>query len=124
MDVFPEAWSGMGPRTSRLKHSVGIIAMGYAMEIAYAIYGCRSREEFASKLECLAQDNICAWTSGTWYFSADEVRGWDRLQNTPPDIRMLSEYVVRIVKEQGIRPGSSADVEQRSLNLKTDKETL
>jgi len=124
MDVFPEAWSGMGPRTSRLKHSVGIIAMGYAMEIAYAIYGCRSREEFASKLECLAQDNICAWTSGTWYFSTDEVRGWDRLQNTPPDIRMLSEYVVRIVKDQGIRPGSSADVEQRSLNLnKTEKET-
>ena len=32
------------------------------------------------------------------------------LQNTPPDIRLLSNYLVRLVRDQGVRPGS--DLEQ------------
>lgn len=109
MDLFPEAWIGMSPRTSRLKHSVGIIALGYAMEMAYAFHGARTREDFREKLNCLTADSLCAWTSGTWVFSEEEHRLWDRLQNTPPDIRMLSDYLVRLVRDQGVRPGSDLE---------------
>jgi DGQHR domain-containing protein len=119
MDLFPEAWIGMGPRTSRLKHSVGVIALGYAMEMAYAVHGARTREDFRDKLKCLTVDGLCAWTSGTWVFNREESRTWDRLQNTPPDIRLLSDYLARIVRDQGIRTGS--DLEQ--LRLETKEQT-
>lgn len=110
MDLFPEAWIGMGPRNSRLKHSVGIISLGYAMEMAYALHGARTREDFRDKLKCLTLTGLCSWTSGTWVFSSEESRTWDRLQNTPPDIRLLSDYLVRLVRDQGVRTGS--DLEQ------------
>lgn len=106
MDLFPEAWIGMGPRTSRLKHSVGVISLGYAMEMAYAVHGARTREDFRNKLKCLTADGLCAWTSGTWVFNREENRPWDKLQNTSPDIRLLSDFLVRLVRDQGIRVGS------------------
>lgn len=117
MDLFPEAWIGMSPRTSRLKHSVGIIALGYAMEMAYALHGARTREDFRDKLTCLTADGLCAWTSGTWVLSDEERRPWDRLQNTPPDIRMLSDYLVRLVRDQGVRPGSDLERARASLHI-------
>ncbi|WP_420566405.1 DGQHR domain-containing protein DpdB [Thalassobaculum sp.] len=106
MDTFPEAWIGMTPRTSRLKHSAGIIALGYAMETAYAVHGARDRTGFADKIACLAEGDICCWTSGYWILSPNESRMWDRIQNTQPDIRLLSDFLVRIVRDQGIRAGS------------------
>jgi len=109
MDVFPEAWIGMGPRTSRLRHSVGIIALGYAMEMAYAMHGARTRADFREALQCLTVDGLCSWTSGTWVFSREESRPWDKLQNTPPDIRLLSDYLVRLVRDQGVREGSDLE---------------
>ena len=39
VDLFPEAWFGQTPRTSRMKHSAGITALGFVMEIAYAVHG-------------------------------------------------------------------------------------
>ena len=109
MDLFPEAWIGMGPRTSRLKHSVGIIALGYVMEIAYALHDARTRSDFQARLRCLTTEGLCAWTGGTWVFGTEERRPWNQLQNTPPDIRMLSNYLVRLVRDQGVRPGSELD---------------
>ena len=110
MDIFPEAWIGKGPRTSRLKHSVGIIALGYAMEIAYELHGARTRSDFRDTLNCLTVDGLCAWTEGIWIFSKEEWRLWNQLQNTPPDIRMLSNYLVRLVRDQGVRRGSELEV--------------
>ncbi len=110
MELFPEAWIGLGPRTSRLKHSVGIISLGYAMEMAYALHGARTRSDFRDTLRCLTTDGLCAWTSGTWVFGKEERRPWNQLQNTPPDIRMLSNYLVRIVRDQGVRSGSELDI--------------
>ena len=109
MDLFPEAWIGMAPRTSRLKHSVGIIALGYVMEIAYALYDARTRTEFQATLRCLKAEGLCAWTTGTWVFGLEERRLWNQLQSTSPDIQMLSNYLVRLVRDQGIRPGSELD---------------
>ena len=42
----------------------------------------------------------CAWTDGTWYFDVTDVRQWDRVQNTQPDIRALSNHLVKIVRDQ------------------------
>ena len=109
LDLFNEAWIGYGPRTSRLKHSVGIISLGYAMEIAYFEHDARIRSEFKESLQCLAEDNICAWTHGMWIFKRNELRKWHQLQNTQPDIRLLSDYLVRVVKDQGIRKGSDLE---------------
>jgi DGQHR domain-containing protein len=102
-DVFPEAWEGMTPKTSRLVHSVGIIALGYCMEIAYALHGARDRASFKEALGCL--EPFAAWTSGHWNFPSD-FRPWNKIQNTPPDIRLLSDFLVRIVRDQGMKNGS------------------
>ena len=108
-DVFPASWIGHGPRQSRLKHSIGIIAMGYAMEVLYSIHGARTRQEFAEKLSCMTEEGACAWTSGIWYFTEQEMRPWDRIQNTSSDIRLLSDYIVRLARDQGIREGGVLD---------------
>ena len=86
------------------------------MEMAYALHGARTREDFRDKLKCLTMDGLCAWTSGTWVFNREESRNWDRLQNTPPDIRLLSDYLVRLVRDQGVRSGSDLDQLRASLN--------
>ena len=100
VDLFPEAWIDKTPRNSRLKHSAGIISLGFVMEIAYSKFGAKTRSEFREVLECLRQKNVCAWTDGTWYFDVTDVRQWDRVQNTQPDIRALSNHLVKIVRDQ------------------------
>ena len=100
VDLFPNAWIDRAPRNSRLKHSAGIIALGFVMEIAYSKFGAQSREQFRDVLECLKLKDVCAWTEGTWYFDPTDVRRWDRVQNTQPDLRSLSEHLVRIVRDQ------------------------
>ena len=96
-DVFADSWEGMNPKTSRLVHSAGLIALGYAMEVAYALHGARDRQGFADTIRCL--EPYAAWTSGHWSFPT-EFRPWDKLQNTAPDIRLLSDFLVRIVRDQ------------------------
>ena len=100
MDTFPEAWIGQAPRSSRMKHSCGIVALGFVMEVAYTMHGARNRDQFHEILTCLRQEKVCAWTSGTWYFSPTDIREWDKIQNTSPDIRILTEHLVRVVRDQ------------------------
>ena len=38
---------------------------------------------------------MCRWTSGIWELSHDDHRRWNELQNTPRDIKVLSDYLVR-----------------------------
>ena len=102
VDLFPDAWFDKTPRTSRLKHSAAIICLGYVMEVAYSLHGAKTRSEFKEVLRCLTLDNACAWTDGTWYFEVSDVRRWDKIQNTQPDIRVLGEHLVRIVRDQNI----------------------
>jgi len=100
MDLFPDAWVGKAPRHSRLKHSSGITALGFVMEVAYTMHSARTREDFREILACLRHDKVCAWTSGTWYFSATDIREWDKIQNTSSDLRILTDHLVRIVRDQ------------------------
>ena len=97
-EVFADDWDGMTPRTSRLVHGAGIVAMGYVMEVLYARGDAHSVEDFSNGLQCLR--NVVHWREGTWKFSEDDERAWNAIQNTSGDITTLSNHLVRIVKRK------------------------
>ncbi|MGJ7523397.1 DGQHR domain-containing protein DpdB [Variovorax sp. LT1P1] len=94
--VFGPEWTGMTPRTSRLKHGAGIVAMGFVMELLYSAEGATTRDQFASALRLIRP--YTAWTSGQWNFSSDDICPWNGIQNTPADIDVLANHLVRLTK--------------------------
>ncbi|ADB29944.1 DGQHR domain protein [Kribbella flavida DSM 17836] len=95
--TFPEAWS-LPPRKSRLSHGVGIQALGYVMD--HLTDGIPARElptlDLGKPLARLK--SVCAWTSGVWEFGNGESRRWNGLQNTPSDVRLLSNHLLRSIR--------------------------
>ncbi|MFD3536062.1 DGQHR domain-containing protein DpdB [Streptomyces sp. NPDC058664] len=96
-DTFSDAWK-LPPRQSRLTHGVGIQAMGFVMDTL-------TDDMPAEKVDCDAVRNavlslmpVTAWTSGMWRFADAEQRRWNGLQNTPNDIRLLTNLLVRTVR--------------------------
>jgi DGQHR domain-containing protein len=91
------AWD-LPPRKSRLTHGVGIQALGYVMDAltegvpATEIPG----EDVDKKLTHLK--TVTAWTTGTWRLTSDDERKWNGLQNTPNDVRLLTNHLVRAIK--------------------------
>jgi hypothetical protein len=63
-------------------------------EISYELReeGVPSHRVFCEHLTLVAGE--CHWTSGAWPLARDDVRRWNELQNTPRDIRALSDYIV------------------------------
>lgn len=94
--VFGSEWNGMSPRTSRLKHGAGIVAMGFVMELLFSQEGARTRKHFEDGLRLLKP--FTAWTSGQWEFSSDDICPWNGIQNTPSDIDALAHHLVRLTK--------------------------
>ncbi len=96
--VFPEAWDAP-PRRSRLVHGVGVVALGSLMdEIAYRLDAALpTEEEFGAELRRIADD--CAWTGGFWQFGVGDRRRWNELQNTPRDIKTLSDHLLRSYRQ-------------------------
>src|SRR3954471_122205 len=97
-ETFPEAWD-VSPRRSRLVHGVGIVALGCLMdEITYHLReeGIPTARRFEEQLRLIAPD--CAWTGGVWKFRASDKRRWNELQNTPRDIKTLSDHLVRLYR--------------------------
>ncbi|HVA25918.1 MAG TPA: hypothetical protein VMW62_16185, partial [Chloroflexota bacterium] len=93
--VFGDAW-GLPPRRSRLMHGVGIVSLGFVMDtIAERLLPEQTPtlEDFTHDLELLKP--ACSWTSGHWYFAEHEERKWNELQNTPKDIKLLTNYLLR-----------------------------
>jgi len=95
--VFADDWIGQTPKTSRLVHGAGIIALGYVMDYLNSVTGATTRDEFVQGLRLLKSKT--AWSSGEWDFG-DERRRWNGLQNVPADIRQLSMYLVQILKRR------------------------
>ena len=93
--VFPDAWHGHKPKTSRLLHGAGIQAMGDVMEVLAQRVDARSVDDFQVGMECLKDKT--AWTSGDWELG-DEVRRWNSLQNVNRDVALLKHYLVGILK--------------------------
>lgn len=95
--IFSEDWVGKTPKTSRLIHGTGIIALGYVMDYLNSVTGAASRDEFASGLRLLKGKT--AWSEGEWEFGAER-RRWNGLQNVPTDVRQLSLHLVQILKRR------------------------
>jgi DGQHR domain-containing protein len=95
-DTFPDAW-GLPPSQSRLMHSAGIAALGDLMDRIAARANTRKgrREYFAAELGRIKKD--CAWTTGRW---KDLDREWDEIQNTPQDIKVLSQTLVQLYAQR------------------------
>ena len=93
--VFPEAWYGQKPSSSRLLHGAGIQAMGDVMEVLAQRVGARSTDEFQGGLQCLK--GRTAWTEGEWELGG-EIRRWNALQNVNRDVALLKHYLVNLVK--------------------------
>ncbi len=92
-ELFPDAW-GVPARRSRLSHGVGIAAMGFVMDALTEDASLRDMSTAISPLRLLAGS---PWTSGTWQFGTEE-RRWNSLQNTPNDIRLLTQHLLTIVR--------------------------
>ncbi len=90
--IFASDWDGKTPKTSRLVHGAGVVAMGYVMEELQASTGAVTREEFANGLRLLK--GRTAWSEGEWVFG-EERRRWNGLQNVPADVRQLSMHLVQ-----------------------------
>ena len=90
--VFAEDWEEKTPKSSRLLHGAGIIAMGYVMEALHISTGAEDRDSFAQGLRHLK--GRTAWSSGEWVFG-NERRRWNGLQNVPADVRQLSLHLVQ-----------------------------
>jgi DGQHR domain-containing protein len=93
--TFRDAWDGHTPKTSRLVHGTGIVAMGYVMETLNSATNAVERDEFAAGLRPLVGRTF--WTKGSWDFGVER-RSWDSIQNVPRDVRQLSMYLVQVVK--------------------------
>ena len=100
--VFNSEWVGMSPKTSRLTHGAGLVAMGFVMELLHSNSGATTADEFMPGLELLKEHT--AWTSGQWHFGVDDVRSWNGIQNTPSDIDLLANYLVRSLKRSLRKP--------------------
>ncbi|AXT85128.1 hypothetical protein C6I20_07995 [Aeromicrobium sp. A1-2] len=94
--VFPEAWE-LAPRKSRLTHGVGIQSLGYIMDSLTDGLPVAELAGLDIRRRIMALAPTCAWTTGTWNFGEDDRRRWNGLQNTPSDIRMLTNYLVRLL---------------------------
>jgi DGQHR domain-containing protein len=93
--VFSNEWEDHTPRTSRLVHGAGIVAMGYVMEELHR-RGADTSDEFRRGLGCLV--GRTAWTVGDWDFGGGDHRHWNAIQNTSRDIAILAQHLVGIVR--------------------------
>lgn len=105
--VFGSEWVGMTPKTSRLRHGAGIVAMGFVMEFLYSSEGVTTQAEFEGHLKLLKE--YTAWTSGQWRLAPYDERPWNGIQNTPSDIDLLTNYLVRSMKRALRKPRQVAN---------------
>jgi DGQHR domain-containing protein len=87
--TFPEAW-GLPPRRSRLTHGAGIAALGFVMDHLTEGVALAEVGQASSKIGVLTG---AAWTTGEWAFPTGS-RRWNQIQNTPNDIRLLTDFLM------------------------------
>ena len=100
-NTFINDWVGHTPKSSRLIHSAGIVALGFVMELIVARDAAVTREEFEHGLQALK--GRTAWTSGYWHYSNKEQVAWNSVENTPRQIMGLAQHLVSAVR-QASRP--------------------
>ena len=95
--VFADDWNGHTPKTSRLVHGAGIMALGYVMDLLAELDDARDEADFLRGLEVLS--GRTAWTSGEWHFASGERRHWRSIQNINRDIVLLAQHLIDIVRQ-------------------------
>lgn len=95
--MWPIEWK-LIPRKSRLTHGVGIQAMGYVMDALTEGFDADKlpSARLDRKLEPLHE--ISAWTSGHWVLGSDDTRRWNGLQNTPNDVKLLTNALINALR--------------------------
>lgn len=96
--IWPTDWD-LPPRKSRLLHGVGVIGLGYVMDAISDRDWARPPDEpdvFIPGLRTL--EPHCRWSSGYWQFGPHDERKWNDLQNTPGDIRLLTNYLIATLR--------------------------
>lgn len=103
--VFADDWEGHTPKTSRLVHGAGLVAMGYVMDALAFDHGAGTVDDFARLIEPLR--GRTAFTRGEWEFS-DQRRLWNTIQNNGADYHLLSTHLVNLVRRpRGLRLASA-----------------
>jgi DGQHR domain-containing protein len=98
--TFPDAW-GLPPTQSRLMHGAGLRAMARLMDrIMLTVDAGHKDAETHVRRELAKVAPFCRWTEGHWEELGVD---WDALQNVQKDIRMLSNYLVRLYLQQSHR---------------------
>jgi len=106
--AFPDAtWDRHTPKTSRLVHGAGIVAMGHVMDLLYQVEGADTCDGFRRGLASLVDRT--AWTAGEWDFGGGDVRHWRAIQNNPRDIAVLSQHLISLVRRE-IRARRTAEL--------------
>jgi len=110
---WPAAWE-LPPRKSRLTHGVGIQALGYIMDMLTA-ESDSSQPSFVDTIEdnLEALQPITAWTDGIWLLSPGDERRWNGLQNTPNDIRKLTNLLVQVIRQKDCPGQLTIDIRPR-----------
>jgi DGQHR domain-containing protein len=104
--VFADEWIGHNPKTSRLVHGAGIVAMGFVMETIAARHSATTAAEFADGLKVLK--GRTAWCSGYWQFSETEKVPWNAVENTPRQIMMLAQHLVSVIRRPSLLKADGA----------------
>lgn len=115
--VFPEAWENKTPKTSRLVHSAGIIAMAFVMEYLHNATGASKSSDFVEGIKELKGKT--AWTEGYWEFGHDNRRPWNGLQFVPRDYLELGQYLVKVIKTAQKNTNLEYPGERLQNNIKT-----
>ena len=89
--TWPSAWN-MSPRSSRLVHGVGLVALGRVMDVLMSDIDVSSRLATSTVSRRLKKlDRKVAWTKGRW---PGLHCAWNELQNTSQDKRRLANHLL------------------------------
>jgi DGQHR domain-containing protein len=92
--TWPIEWK-LIPRKSRLTHGVGILSLGYVMDALTDGFVADSLPDLKIDKHLSNLSDVTAWSSGTWDLGPEDQRKWNGLQNTPNDIKILTNALLR-----------------------------
>lgn len=95
--MWPIEWK-LIPRKSRLTHGVGIQSLGYVMDALTEGYIADALPEARLDAHLSRLCEVTAWCSGSWDLGPDDQRRWNGLQNTPNDIKLLTNVFLAALR--------------------------
>ena len=104
-DQWPIEWT-LPPRKSRLTHGVGIQSLGYVMDAITDGVPAPDIAGLEIKVMLEKLSTATAWMEGSWQLAPGEARRWNGLQNTPQDVRLLTNLLIRLIRTTGGQDGT------------------